>query len=469
MKNPTDLFSENFIQIYNSSEIKTVKEVAKRKAEARKHNEDAEAKLTFFVKDGSYFGSKTLFDSSIMLALGVLIALFLPCFEVSGKNVIGYLAFKAGVLPAVFLYLIAVIAIVMFFVGMRGNYKILEGNEFMNKSLAIGLKVAYLMSGLVVGVLALVVYFLSESYEYGLTIITACGLTYMVAAMAASFSIKPARKDAMTYTYVVKFAKYKLRTNTPRKLLKIVSLFGAILSIAAVGLGVAQIFFGKVKLVEEIGLNSGIFATITEGFYAIYPYLTDGIFRMIVCGLVAALVIAVNISNIIASNKVKTTDYNGYLKDEQTKKVRKHLSVNFALDILSYVLAYALIIASLTASVEGTKLLYEYYMIPILTVVSLLTALRYLLYTKVYCAFRGAETYEITGFSEVKLDEEKKQKKLAKKNGEAPAEKPSVDAPAEEKKEKPKKEKKPKKSKAKADGAEGDAEAPANTAEGGNA
>ena len=130
------------------------------------------------------------------------------------------------------------------------------------------------------------------------------------------------------------------------------------------------------------------------------------------------LVIAVNISNIIATNKVKTTDYNGYLKDEQTKKVRKHLSINFALDVAAYAMAYGLIIASLTASVDGTKLLYEYYMIPILTVVSLITALRYLLYPKVYCAFRGAETYEVTGFSEVKLDEEKKQKKLAKKNAE---------------------------------------------------
>jgi glucan phosphoethanolaminetransferase (alkaline phosphatase superfamily) len=190
---------------------------------------------------------------------------------------------------------------------------------------------------------------------------------------------------------------------------------------------------------------------------------------MIVCGLVAALVIAVNISNIVATNKIKTTDYNGYLKDEQTKKVRKHLSINFALDIVAYAMAYALIIVSLTASVEGTKLLYEYYMIPILTVVSLITALRYLLYPKVYCAFRGAETYEVTGFSEVKLDEEKKQKKLAKKNGEAPAEKKAEKEPAEGKKEKPKKEKAPKKSKGKGDASDDNADTSANATEGGNA
>ena len=96
-------------------------------------------------------------------------------------------------------------------------------------------------------------------------------------------------------------------------------------------------------------------------------------------------------------------------------------------------------------------------MLPVLTVVSLLVALRYILYSKVYDAFRGAETYEVTGFSEVKQDEEKRQKKLEKKGIDP-------NAPQEEKPAKPKKEKKAKKGK----GEGQDVSAPADTNEGGN-
>ena len=90
-----------------------------------------------------------------------------------------------------------------------------------------------------------------------------------------------------------------------------------------------------------------------------------------------------------------------------------------------------------------------------MTVVALLVALRYILYSKVYDAFRGAETYEVTGFSEVKQDEEKRQKKLEKKGIDPNQEKP-------EKEPKQKKEKKSKKGKGE------DSQTPDESAEGGN-
>ncbi len=415
LKNPTDLFSDNFIQMFNSSEIKTAKAVAKRKAEAQKLKGDTETKLTFFVKEGSYYSSVALFDICIMLALGMLVSMFLPSFIVGEKVYIGYLAAMAGVVPAIFTYLLAVLCIIIIFVGFRGNYRVIEGNEFLQKSTAIGLKLIYLFSGLLCATFAMLLYFTTEEYEYGLTIITALSIVFLMFAIMSSASIKPAKKDAVTYTYVIKFAKYKLKTNAPRKTLKIVSILGFALSLIAVALGVVQIVMDKVLLVDQLGINNGIVATITEGFYDMLPFVFGGLLEKIIVAVVALLVLATNLSNIIVSNKVKKTDYDGYLQDTQTKKVRKHLSVNFALDIISYVVAYALIITTLTSSAAGTKLLYQYYMIPILTVVSLLTALRYLLYPKVYGAFRGAETYENTGYSEVKMDEEKRRAKLEKK------------------------------------------------------
>ena len=182
------------------------------------------------------------------------------------------------------------------------------------------------------------------------------------------------------------------------------------------------------------------------------PHVFGSLFAKIAWAIVAVLVLLVRILNIAVSNKVQKTDYNGYLQEKQTRAVRKHLALNFALDMLTYVIAYALIICGLTATVDGTKLFYEYYMLPIMTGVSLLIALRYILYAKVYDAFRGAETYEVTGFSEVKQDEEKRQKKLEKKGAE----------PSQEKSEKPKKEKKAKKGKSE------DSQAPEDSTEGGN-
>lgn len=457
LKNPTDLFSDNFIQIYNSSEIKTVKQVAKRKAEAQKLKEESDAKLTFMIKDGSYYGSTATFNLTIILAIGILVSLFLPSFVVGEKIYIGYLAPWAGILPAVFMYLIAVISVLMIFVGIRGNYRMLAGNEFLPKNSAILLKLAYLFSGLFCAAFALIAYFTTESYEYGLTVVTALSLVYMAFAIMSSMSIKPAKKDTVTYTYVIKFAKYKLRTDKPRKLLKVVSIIGFALAIVCVGLAVGQIIFGKVRLVDEFGLSKGIIAKVSDGFFAMLPHVFGTLFSKIAWAVVAVLVLAVRISNIAVSNKVQKTDYNGYLQDTQTRAVRKHIAINFALDILSYVMAYALIICGLTATVDGTKLFYEYYMLPVLTVVSLLVALRYILYSKVYDAFRGAETYEVTGFSEVKQDEEKRQKKLEKKGIDP-------NAPQEEKPAKPKKEKKAKKGK----GEDQETPAPADTNEGGN-
>ena len=452
LKNPTDLFSDNFIQIYNSSEIKTVKEVAKRKAEAQKLKEDSDAKLTFMIKDGSYYGSTGTFNLSIILAIGILVSLFLPSFVVGEKIYIGYMAPWAGVLPAVFMYLIAILSGFMVYVGIKGNYRMLAGNEFMPKNSAIALKLAYLFSGLLCATLALLAYFTTETYEYGLTVVTALSIVYMSFALMSAMSIKPAKKDTVTYTYVIKFAKYKLRTDKPRKLLKFVSFVGLILSVVCIVLGVMQLIFGDVKLVDQFGLNTGIVATISTGFFEMLPHVFGSLFAKIAWAIVAVLVLLVRILNIAVSNKVQKTDYNGYLQEKQTRAVRKHLALNFALDMLTYVIAYALIICGLTATVDGTKLFYEYYMLPIMTGVSLLIALRYILYTKVYDAFRGAETYEVTGFSEVKQDEEKRQKKLEKKGAD----------PNQEKSEKPKKEKKAKKGKSE------DSQAPEDSTEGGN-
>ncbi len=467
LKNPTDLFSESFVQIYNATEIKTVKEVARRKAEAKKLAADsAETKLNFMVKEGSYYGNTNYFGISICLAIAILIALFLPCFIVDEKPVIGYLAVSSNIIYGIVIYLVALIALFVIFAGTRANYKILEGNEFMTKHFAILLKLLYVITGLLVGALTLFVYFSYTTYEYGLTVFTGVSLVYMVFALFSALSIKAAGKDAVTYAYVIKFSKYKLRTDRPRKLLKALSIIGLILTIVAVALGVVQLVMDKVLLVDQIGMNNGIIGTITTGFYAILPYLTDTLFKKIVVCLVVALVIATTISNIAVSNKVQKTDYNGYLKDDQTKRIRRHLAVNLALDVVTYAIAYALILVTLTDSVEGTKLIYEYYLIPILTIVSLFVALKYLVYPKVYGAFRGAETYELTGFSEVKLDEEKRQKKLAKKSGGEAKESQTQNS---EQTEKPKKEKKEKVKKDKKKKGEEEPSTEPNTTDGGNA
>lgn len=438
LKNPTDLFSENFVQIYNSMEIKTVKEVAKRKAEAQKHAEQSDEKLNFVIKDGSYYGNTTLFSITICLAIGVILSLFLPCYTFGGKSVIGYLAVTGNVLGGVFIYLITAISLFVIFGGIKSNYKILEGNEFMTRNLAITLKVVYVLSGLLVGALSLFVYFTAVSYEYGLTVFTAFSLVYMVFAVLSALSIRAAKKDMVTYTYVIKFSKYKLRTDRPRKSLKALSIIGLVLTILAIGLAVAQLVMDKVLLVDSLGINKGVVKTVTDAFYAMLPIVTNGVFNKVCLGLAVALILVTHISNIAVSSRVQKTDYNGYLKDEQTKSVRKHLSFNFALNILAYIITYSVIILSLTSTIDGTKLIYQYYLIPILTGVSLLIALKFLAYPRVYGAFRGAETYEVTGFSEVKLDEEKKQKKLEKKNKEpkepkekAPKEKPEKKKEAE--------------------------------------
>jgi transcriptional regulator with XRE-family HTH domain len=415
LKNPTDLFSENFIQIYNSSEIQTAKQVAKRKAEARRLAEESETKLNFVVKEGSYYGNGNFFNISICLAIAVLVSLFMPCFVIDGVHTIGYLAVSANVFAGIMLYFIAGICLFVIFAGVKANYKIVEGNEFMTRGLAIFVKLLYIISGLLVGALALAVYFTATAYEYGLTVITACSLIYMVYAMMSAASIKLAGKDVLTYTYVIKFAKYKLRTNAPRRILKIISIISLILLVAITALAVVQLIMDQVLIVDQLGLNTGLFNTITIAFYEMLPYLTGTLFQKIVVGLIVATLFVVHISNIIASNKVKVTDYNGYLEDKQTNKIRKHVAINFALNIIAYVMAYALIIVSLLQSAASVKLVYQYYLIPILTVFALLIAIKFIIYPKVYGAFRGAETYEVTGFSEVKLDEEKKQKKLDKK------------------------------------------------------
>ncbi len=436
LKNPTDLFSDNFVQIYNSSEIKSMKQVAKRKAEERKQKEESDdIRLNFIIKDGSYKGSTPTFDITIVLAISILVSLFFPAFIVKEKVLIGYLAISAGIYQGIFVYLLAILAFVVVVMGIRGNYKILEGNEFMTKSYAIGMKVFYLLAGLVVGTFALLVYFSLEDYEYGLTLCTALSLVFMMFSIMSSLSIKSVKKDAMTYTYVIKFSKFKLKSDKPRKILKTISIIGLVLLVIAVALGVVQLIFGKALLIDMVGLNKGFFAKVTTGFYDMLPYITKGIFNKIVCGLVVALVLFVRISNIVLTRKAKKTDYNDYVPAEQTRSLRKRLGINIALDVASYAMAYALIIGSLTATVEGSKLIYQYYLLPILTFFSLIAALRYLACYKVYSSFRGAETEEVTGFSEVKLDEEKRQKKLDKK-GDKP-----------EKSEKPPKEPKPKKEK----------------------
>lgn len=437
LKNPTDLFSENFVQIYNSMEIKTVKEVARRKAEAQKNKADTDAKLNFVIKDGSYSSNLTLFGISICLAIGILVSLFLPCYLSSNGSVIGYLAVSSNMLGGIFIYLIALISLFIIFCGTKSNYKIIAGNEFMDKNLAISVKLIYIISGLLVGALSLFVYFTAVSYEYGLTVFTSLCLVYMVFAILGATTIRPVKKDMVTYTYVIKFSKYKLRTDRPRKTLKALSIVELILTIVAVALAVVQFVMDKVLLVDSLGINNGLVKTITTAFYAMLPIVTDSIVKKVGIGLVVALLFVTHISNIVLAKRVQKTDYNGYLDEIQTKSVRNHLSVNFAFNILAYVISFAVVLLSLTATVEGTKLIYEYYLIPIFTVISLLVAFKFLVYPAVYGAFRGAETYEVTGFSEVKLDEEKKQKKLEKKK--APKEKPVKEKQVKEKPQKPNK------------------------------
>ena len=94
---------------------------------------------------------------------------------------------------------------------------------------------------------------------------------------------------------------------------------------------------------------------------------------------------------------------------------------------------FATVLIGLVSSADARLLAAKNYLLPILTLISVFIVIRLSLYIKAYFAYRGAETVEVTGFSEVQLDERKHKKSKKSSDSEPKQDK------SNEKKEKPKK------------------------------
>ncbi len=439
---PTDLFSESFVQNYNAKEVKSLKEAAIKKAqEEANFNGSVNSKLNFVIPDGSYYSNPLFFTIAIVLAFGLLAGFFLPCFATTSGKFIGYVAFNFDLVTTVLVYAVAAITILFIVLALRFNYKILFHNEFYPKQVAARIKLIYIAMPLLILGLNIAIFIMNqEIYDLGLAVVTAVAICMFLASIAAITSIKPARPDSITYSYVMKFSKYRIKTDAPRKALLVFGIIGLILSLASVALFVIELFI-KGGVIGMLGVESGMIKDFSNIFKTVFDHVNTGIPVMAVLGVCAAGFIYLQVADIALSNILKKQFHKGDIKADDVKYAKRLNIINLVIGICVYVMAYATIILGLVSNADARLVAAENYIAPILTGISAFVVARLSVNIKVHFVYRGSETKEVTGFSEVQLDEEAKQKKSGKKPAQKTEQQESQPkAPAKE----PKKAKEPK-------------------------
>lgn len=410
INSPTELFSDSFIQTYNAKEVRSLRELAMKKAQDEAaFNKDTDAKLNFIIPKDSYHSSPLFFSISIVFGFVLLLGFLLPCFIDGDIRVVGYVAFNLDVVTAVLVYVSAILCLVFVILALRYNFLIVSYNEWFPKKLATNIRLLYVLAPIFIMIINSIVFILnSKRYDFGLPIQTAVSICMFLSSMVAISTIKPAKPDSITYSYVMKFSKYKLRSDAPRKALSVFSILGIVVSVISV------VFF-VMQLVVKDGVVGGLFK-VTNGaiynfsnaFITLFDYVNSSIVVTIILSICAVIFIYLQISDLILSMKLKRQYHQGIIKADDVKTTKRFDIINLILGILVYVIVFTTIILGLTSSADARLASSQYFVIPVLSAISVLVCVRLALNIKVFFCYRGAETVEVTGFSEVELDERAK-------------------------------------------------------------
>lgn len=434
VKSPTDLFSDSFIQRYNAKEVKSLREAAIKKAQDEANfNGETETKLNFVIPNGSYYNKPLFFGISIALCFVLLLGFFLPCFSVDGKSYIGYVCFKYDLVSSILIYVSTVLTLLFAIIALRFNYKVVYHNEFFPKEMATKMKVTYLLfSFLIMGINGALFVLNSKNYDVGIAVQVAVAICLFISSMFALTTIKASKPDSITYSYVMKFSKYKIRSDAPKRALKGFAVTGIIFALLGVAYVALEILM-KGGILGLIGVKKGIIYNILNAIPTTFNAINTSIGVIVAMGVSFAIFVYLQFADIMVCGTIKKQYENGLVKSEDAHSVKKTLVINLILGIISYVVMFATVLIGLVSSADTRLLAAKNYLLPILTLISVLIVIRLSLYIKAYFAYRGAETVEVTGFSEVQLDERKHKKSKKSSDSEPKQDK------SDEKKEKPKK------------------------------
>ncbi len=423
---PTELFSESFIQQYNAKDVKAKKAEAIRKAqEEANFNQATDAKLSFVIPDGSYYYKPFFFNLAIFLAFALMVSLFVPFFIQTPSSAFAQFANKDNLITTVLVACALLFSLIFVIIAIKFNFKVVEHNEFFPKKMATRMKLFYLAMPLIIaGLIAANVVLKGQPFKMLELVQAGIAAVMFLSSFIALLTIRPAKPSSITYNYVMKFSKYRLRSDGARKCLLTFAIIGLALGIIALAAVVLQLMMDG-GVIGLIGVKSGFIKDFSDGFIAIFNHVNTGLAATIVLGASFALYLYTQVVDIIISRQLKQQYHKGDIKAEQAQDTKMLNIGNIVAGILTYVLSFATVILGLIANADARVAAAQYYVVPILTAISIFVVIRVSVNIKVHFAYRGAETKEVTGFSEVKLDEQAKERKQSKKPNQQPKEKQS--------------------------------------------
>ena len=424
VSSPTELFSESFIQQYNAKDVKAKKAEAIRKAqEEANFNQATDAKLSFVIPDGSYYYKPFFFNLAIFMAFALMVSLFAPFFIQTPSSAFAQFIDKDNLITTVLVACALLFSLIFVIIAIKFNFKVVEHNEFFPKKMATRMKLFYLAMPLIIaGLVAANLVLKGQPFKILELVQAGIAAVMFLSSFIALLTIRPAKPSSITYNYVMKFSKYRLRSDGARKCLLTFAIIGLALGIIALAAVVLQLMMDG-GVIGLIGVKSGFIKDFSDGFIAIFNHVNTGLAATIVLGASFALYLYTQIVDIIISRQLKQQYHKGDIKAEQAQDTKMLNIGNIVAGILTYVLSFATVILGLIANADARVAAAQYYVVPILTAISIFVVIRVSVNIKVHFAYRGAETKEVTGFSEVKLDEQAKERKQSKKPSKQPKEK----------------------------------------------
>lgn len=327
---------------------------------------------------------------AICLSIALLLSLFLPMVRGGGQSYIGFALISVDIVRGILAIALALLVVAFLIDILVVQYKVLAAQNIVDKRFAKTIKrnsIIYAVLSLAI-VVALLVLSLDD-FELGMIVLGVIEIFFVVACImivALTKRVKVGTKKRA----IIKHKTYQMQNSNSKKALLIGSIITMVLWVLVmlfVVVGVVQAAGGQ-NVLQQIGIVNDWLWWIAELFAGFAGMLLGNYILIALMFVVLLGIFALQISNISLYKKLVRNDFDKKSHTlKELKSVRRHGITNLSVGAGLYVMAMAIVLGLIFGDYQNTWFAYEYGVLIILTVISLVVVYKLTIYIRLYKCF----------------------------------------------------------------------------------